>query len=133
MQAKTMQQEIYQALVDAKAQDIKVLDVRKVTDFTDYMIVASGTSSRHVQTLAQKVRDRLREQGIKPVGSEGEQVGDWVLIDFGDVVTHVMRPPIRDLYNLEKLWGDFATVEQAAQSEALVSRKPRKSRKNMLS
>ena len=117
MQAKTMQQEIYQALVDAKAQDIKVLDVRKVTDFTDYMIVASGTSSRHVQTLAQKVRDRLREHGIKPVGSEGEQVGDWVLIDFGDVVTHVMRPPIRDLYNLEKLWGDGAAVEQATRGK----------------
>lgn len=118
MQAQTKQQEIYQALVDAKAQDIKVLDVRKVTDFTDYMIVASGTSSRHVQTLAQKIRDRLREHGIKPAGSEGEQVGDWVLIDFGDVVTHVMRPQIRDFYNLEKLWGDGTAVEQVTQGQA---------------
>ena len=118
MQAQMKQQEIYQALVDAKAQDIKVLDVRKVTDFTDYMIVASGTSSRHVQTLAQKIRDRLREHGIKPVGSEGEQVGDWVLIDFGDVVAHVMRPQVRDFYNLEKLWGDGAEVEQATPSKA---------------
>lgn len=118
MQAQTKQQEIYQALADAKAQDIKVLDVRKVTDFTDYMIVASGTSSRHVQTLAQKIRERLREHGIKPVGSEGEQVGDWVLIDFGDVVAHVMRPQVRDFYNLEKLWGDGAEVEQVTRGKA---------------
>jgi ribosome-associated protein len=111
MQAEQMRQEIYQALVDAKGQDIKVLDVRKVTDFTDYMVIASGTSSRHVQTLAQKLRERLREHGIKPVGSEGEQVGDWVLIDFGDVVAHLMRPAVRDLYNLEKLWGDGPQVE----------------------
>jgi ribosome-associated protein len=118
MQAEQMRQEIYQALVDAKGQDIKVLDVRKVTDFTDYMIIASGTSSRHVQTLAQKVRERLRAHGIKPVGSEGEQVGDWVLIDFGDVVAHLMRPPVRDLYNLEKLWGDGPQVETAVRVSA---------------
>jgi ribosome-associated protein len=112
MQAKQMQQEIVQALEDAKGQDIKVLDVRQVTDFTDYMIIASGTSSRHVQTLADKVCTRMKELGLKPVGREGEAVGDWVLIDFGDVVTHLMRPQVRDLYNLEKLWGDSQRVEQ---------------------
>jgi len=113
MQAEQMQQEIVQALVDAKAQDIKVLDVRKITDFTDYMIIASGTSSRHVQTLADKICVRMKELGLMPIGREGEAVGDWVLIDFGDVVAHLMRPSVRDLYNLEKLWGDGPQVEQA--------------------
>ena len=114
MQAEQMRQEIYQALVDAKGQDIKVLDVRKVTDFTDYMIIASGTSSRHVQTLADKICVRMKELGLMPIGREGEAVGDWVLIDFGDVVAHLMRPQVRDLYNLEKLWGDGERVDAAA-------------------
>jgi len=114
MQAEEMRKEIYQALVDAKGQDIKVLDVRGVTDFTDYMIIASGTSNRHVQTLADRVCERMKELGVRPVGREGEAVGDWVLIDFGDVVTHLMRPQVRDFYNLEKLWGDGARVDAAA-------------------
>jgi len=114
MQAKKMQQEIHRALVDAKGQDIQVLDVRKITDFTDYMIIASGTSSRHVQTLADKICVHMKELGRMPVGREGEAVGDWVLVDFGDVVAHLMRPPIRDFYNLEKLWGDSKRVEAAA-------------------
>jgi ribosome-associated protein len=114
MQAEQMRQEIVQALADAKGQDIKVLDVRQVTDFTDYMIIASGTSSRHVQTLADKICVRMKELGHMPIGREGEAVGDWVLVDFGDVVAHLMRPQVRDLYNLEKLWGDGARVDVAA-------------------
>jgi ribosome-associated protein len=114
MQAEQMRQEMVQALVDAKGHDIKILDVRKVTDFTDYMIIASGTSSRHVQTLADKICVRMKDLGHMPIGREGEAVGDWVLIDFGDVVAHLMRPQVRDLYNLEKLWGDGARIEAAA-------------------
>jgi ribosome-associated protein len=114
MQAEQMRQEIVQALADAKGQDIKVLDVRQVTDFTDYMIIASGTSSRHVQTLADKICVRMKELGHMPIGREGEAVGDWVLVDFGDVVAHLMRPQVRDLYNLEKLWGDGECIEVAA-------------------
>lgn len=114
MQAEQMREEIVQALADAKGQDIKVLDVRNVTDFTDYMIIASGTSSRHVQTLADKVCVHMKSLGLMPVGREGEAVGDWVLIDFGDVVAHLMRPQVRDLYNLEKLWGDGERVEATA-------------------
>ncbi len=108
MQTETMRQEILAAIADAKGQDTKTLDVRGVTDFTDYMIVVSGTSSRHVQTVADKVRTHLRDLGVRPVGTEGEKTGDWVLIDFGDVVVHVMRPQVRDFYNLEKLWGEGA-------------------------
>lgn len=116
MQAEQMQQEIYQALEDAKGLDIKVLDVRNVTDFTDYMIIASGTSNRHVQTLADRICAHMKELGLKPVGREGEAVGDWVLVDFGDVVAHLMRPQVRELYNLEKLWGDGQEVEHSLKS-----------------
>jgi ribosome-associated protein len=114
MQAKTMRDEIVQALTDAKGQDIRVLDVRASTDFTDLMIIVSGTSSRHVQTLASKLCEHMKTLGMKPVGREGEAVGDWVLIDFGDVVVHVQRPQVRDFYNLEKLWGEGKRVGSAA-------------------
>lgn len=117
MQSETMQEEICRAVMDAKGQDVKVLDVRQITDFTDYMIIVSGTSSRHVQTLADRVCEHMRGLGLKPVGREGESVGDWVLIDFGDVVTHILRPQVRDFYNLEKLWGSGVRPEQSAQGK----------------
>ena len=113
MLTETMREEILRALQDAKGQDIKVLDVRGVTDFTDYMVIVTGTSSRHTQTLADKLREHMRALGVQPVGSEGEKTGDWVLIDFGDVVVHVMRPQVRDFYNLEKLWGDSRKIVSA--------------------
>jgi len=108
--ARKVQRWVHDALEDAKARDIAVLDVRKVSDFTDYMVIATGTSNRHVQSTADKVMETLREHGVRPVGSEGEKIGDWVLIDFGDVVVHVMREQTRDFYNLEKLWSDAKPV-----------------------
>ena len=93
------------ALEDAKALDIVLLDVRKLTDIADYMIVASGTSTRHVAGVADKLVDHMRARGRKPIGMEGKEIGEWVLIDFGDVVAHIMRPQTRDFYNLEKLWA----------------------------
>lgn len=102
---------VQSALDDAKARDIAVLDMRKISDFTDYMIIATGTSNRHVQSTADKVVDSLRAQGVRTVGVEGEKTGDWVLIDFGDVVAHVMREETRDFYNLEKLWSDAKHVK----------------------
>ena len=104
--AKTKWQDsIVAALEDAKAIDIVVLDVRKLTDIADYMIVASGTSTRHVAGVADKLVDHMRALGRKPIGMEGKEIGEWVLIDFGDVVAHIMRPQTRDFYNLEKLWA----------------------------
>lgn len=129
MQAKKMQQLIHRALVDAKGQDIRVLDVRKVAGFTDYMVIASGTSSRHVATLAEKVVDKLRAEGLKPIGLEGKQYGEWVLIDFGDVVTHVMHPQTRDFYNLEKLWGEEVQFEAPAKPSARAKSKTAKTKK----
>lgn len=108
--ARKLQRWIHAALEDAKAHDIAVLDVRKVSDFTDYMVIATGTSNRHVQSTAERVVDTLRQHGQRPVGVEGKQIGDWILVDFGDVVVHVMREQTRDFYNIEKLWSDAKRV-----------------------
>ena len=107
-----MQELIYDALVDAKAQDITMLDVSKISDFTDTMIVVSGTSTRHVQSVADKVVDQLRAHGVRAIGVEGQKIGEWVLVDFGEVVVHVMHPQTRDFYNLEKLWSDGKRLER---------------------
>jgi len=97
---------IVQALEDMKARDIKVLDVRRLTDVTDFMIVASGTSDRHVKSMAIRVRDDVRDQAqVRPIGVEGENQGEWVLIDLGDIVVHLMRPETREFYDLERLWN----------------------------
>ena len=111
MRASQIRKLIVDALVDAKAQDVAVLDVRKVADFTDTMVIVSGPSTRHVQSVADKVLDKMRSHGIRAIGVEGEKVGEWVLIDFGDVVVHVMRPQTRNFYSLEKLWSDAKHVE----------------------
>lgn len=128
--ARKTQSWIQHALEDAKARDIAVLDVRQISDFTDYMVIATGTSNRHVQSTADKVVDALREHGVRPVGIEGARIGDWVLLDFGDVVAHVMREEIRDFYNLEKLWSDAKQVETRAAKPARSRKKKAKPRMN---
>ena len=94
-----------QALEYLKAVDPVVLDVRELSSVMDWLIVASGTSSRHVKSLADNVIMKARQQGVRPLGVEGERVGEWVLVDFGDVVVHVMQPAARSFYDLERLWS----------------------------
>ena len=93
------------ALEDTKARDVVVLDVRDMTGVTDYMVVASGTSNRHVKSLANNVIDEAKQQGVTPFGMEGDNVSEWVLVDFGDVVVHAMLPEARTFYDIERLWS----------------------------
>ena len=93
------------ALEDIKARDITVLDVRKLTSLYDTLIIASADSNRQVKALAQNVRDKLKEAGAHIIGVEGEQSAEWILVDAGDVVVHIMQPAVRAYYNLEELWA----------------------------
>ncbi len=92
------------ALEEIKAQDITTIDVREKTSITDYMVIASGTSSRHVKSLVDNVLEKTKEQGVRPIGSEGLDSGEWALLDLGDIVVHVMLPTARQFYDLERLW-----------------------------
>jgi len=94
------------ALEDIKAHDIQAIDVRKVTSIFDWIIVASADSARQTKALARHLRDSLKDAGSSIVGTEGEDSGEWILVDAGDVVAHVMQPAVREYYNLEELWGE---------------------------
>ena len=102
--SEALAQQIVAALEDAKAQDIRLIDVRHLTSMTDYMVIASGTSDRHVKSVASSVVDAMKAAGHRPLGVEGENDGEWVLVDLQDALVHVMLPRVRDFYNLEKLW-----------------------------
>ncbi|WP_027855634.1 ribosome silencing factor [Marinobacterium litorale] len=103
------------ALDDMKARDVVTLDVTGKSSVTDWMVVASGTSKRHVISVAQDVLDKVKEAGLKPVGVEGQEAGDWVLVDLGDVVVHVMMPDARSFYDIERLWSFDNDTEAAAE------------------
>nr|WP_026596241.1 ribosome silencing factor [Methylohalobius crimeensis] len=105
---------ILDALDDLKAKDVATIDVRGKTSVTDYMVVASGTSERHVRALAENVVEKLSEHHMKPLGVEGQHARDWVLVDAGDVIVHVMLPETRAFYQLEKLWQVDAAGEDLA-------------------
>ncbi len=99
------------ALEDIKGIDIKVLDVINKSSVTDIMIFASGNTSRQVKALANSVADKAKKAGSPALGLEGDDSNEWILIDLGDVVVHVMQPAIREFYNLEKLWGEDSPAE----------------------
>ena len=116
MNSKKLCDLVVDALEEVKARDIVTLDVRKLTTVTDYMIVASGTSNRHVKALADAVAEKSKEAGHRPHGIEGENGSEWVLLDLLDALVHVMLPRVREFYNLEKLWslspsGDMAAID----------------------
>ncbi|HPA00840.1 MAG TPA: ribosome silencing factor [Chiayiivirga sp.] len=94
------------ALENLKAIDVREIDVRGRSGVTDFMVIASGTSTRHVKSIADEVQRRARQDGFAPIGVEGEREAEWVLVDLGDAVVHVMLPRMRELYLLERLWGD---------------------------
>lgn len=111
MQADELQKRIQELLDDAKAQNIVVLDVRKISTIADYMIVATGTSTRHVAAVADRLIDELKKDGVRAWGTEGQETGEWVLVDFGDVIVHIMQAETRDFYQLEKLWSGTEAPE----------------------
>lgn len=102
------------ALDEVKARDVRVIDVRKLTTLADFMIIATGTSDRHVRSLAERVVERATAAGCKPLGIEGEEAGEWILVDLQDVIVHVMLGRVRDLYKLENLWDMQAGAAEAA-------------------
>ena len=101
------------ALEDMKAVNIKVLDVRGLTDIADTMVVASGNSDRHVRSIADRVVEKAKAAGFRSLGMEGERDGEWVLVDLQDIVIHVMLPRVREFYGLERLWDDGAAAAPA--------------------
>ena len=102
----TMKVAVVDALEDIKGFDISVMDVRKLTNMTSYMIVASATSSRQAKAMGDNVHEKMKEKGYSIRGTEGEKEGEWVLVDLNDIVVHIMVPATRAYYNLEQLWGD---------------------------
>lgn len=106
LQAEATRKMALQTLEELKADNIVLLDVSGVASFTDYMIFASGSSTRHVSAIADSVIEAAKAAGKPPLGVEGEEVGEWILVDLGDAIVHVMLPDVRLYYELEKLWGE---------------------------
>ena len=101
----TIKKNVIEALEDIKGFDIIDLDVRKLTSVTDYMIIASASSTRQTRALANNVHDKMKDLNVEIVGIEGEGEGDWVLVDIGDIIVHIMTPTTRAYFNLEELWS----------------------------
>lgn len=117
MDIEVMKKAVIDALEDIKGFDITVMNVQKLTSMTSYMIVASATSSRQAKSMADSVREKLKALGADVRGVEGEKEGEWVLVDLGDIIVHIMLPATRAYYNLEQLWG---AVEQQRQGKSPV-------------
>lgn len=105
MEVENLKQIAIEALEDIKARDIVVLDTAKLTALFDYVIVASAESARQTKALAMNVHEKVKEAGGQVIGMEGGETGEWVLVDLGSIVVHVMQPAVREYYNLEELWG----------------------------
>jgi len=108
------------ALDEMKAVQVKVLDVRKLTDIADTLIIASGNSDRHVRSIADRVIEYVKKAGLRPTGVEGERDGEWVLVDLQDVIVHIMLPRVREFYRLESLW-DISAARREAATERLAA------------
>ncbi len=113
-----LRKQVIAALESLKAKDVREIDVRGRTSIADLFVIASGTSARHVKSIADEVTQFAKKAGVMPLGVEGEQEGEWILVDLGDVIVHVMLPRVREFYGLERLWsvgGDAAHEADAAQ------------------
>jgi len=121
MDIEVMKQAVIDALEDIKGFEITVLDVRKLTPMATYMIICNATSTRHAKSLANNVREKLKELGAELRGMEGEKEGEWVLVDLDDIIVHIMLPTTRAHYNLEELWGEAQGRRKRIKSAAIDS------------
>lgn len=124
--ASPLQQAVTSALDDMKAVNVRVLDVRGLTDIADTMVIASGNSDRHVRSIAERVVEKAKEAGMRPLGTEGARDGEWVLVDLQDVVVHVMLPRVREFYGLESLWDNAPPLPAAGPAEARATARRRR-------
>ncbi len=118
MQTEELLNIVQTVLDERKGQYITTLDVRGKTSFTDYMVIATGTSDRHLKSLCEYVAEKVKENGGKPLGMEGDLGSDWVLLDLGDVIVHVMTAQAREFYQLEKLWSVDHAKEATVTTES---------------
>ncbi|HEY0767804.1 MAG TPA: ribosome silencing factor [Steroidobacteraceae bacterium] len=125
--ASPLQHAVTTALDDMKAVNVRVLDVRGLTDIVDKMVIASGNSDRHVRSIAERVVEKAKAAGFRPLGTEGARGGEWVLVDLQDILVHVMLPRVREFYGLESLWDGGPAV--AAIVTPAVSRAPARRRR----
>lgn len=112
-----LQQLVLSALDEMKARDVSTLDVRSLTTIADTMIIASGTSGRHVKAVADHVAEQAKKGGYPPLGMEGEQASEWILVDLGDVIVHVMQGAAREYYDIERLWKDLSPATRHTRGE----------------
>jgi ribosome-associated protein len=117
MDLRTKERVVVEALEDVKGYDIQVFNTARLPSMFERVVIASGTSNTQVRALADRVQERIREQGSRVYGIEGESSGEWVLVDLGDVVVHIMHPTVREFYNLEEIWGG-KTVRMKAETKA---------------
>jgi len=125
VRASPLQQAVASALDDMKAVNVRVLDVRTLTDIVDTMVIASGNSDRHVRSIAERVVEKAKAAGFRPLGTEGERDGEWVLVDLQDVLVHVMLPRVREFYGLERLW-DGGEAQPAIANGRVTRTQPRR-------
>jgi ribosome-associated protein len=126
--ASPLQQVVTSALDDMKAVNVRVLDVRGLTDIADTMVIASGNSDRHVRSIAERVAQKAKAAGFRPLGTEGARDGEWVLVDLQDILVHVMLPRVREFYGLESLWDGGPALPAAAAPARAKARRRRTSR-----
>ncbi len=117
MDIRKLQKIVVSALEDIKGKDIEVINTTKLTSMFDRLVIASGDSNRQVKALARNVHEKVREAGAEVVSIEGEDAGEWVLVDLGDIVVHVMQPSVRQYYNLEELWQTTPAQRRKAMAE----------------
>lgn len=119
----TLQQTVIDALEDVKGQNIEVFDATPLTGMFDRVVMVSGTSNRQTRALAKNLHDKVKQAGGEVLGAEGEETGEWVLVDLGDIIVHIMQPDIRDYYRLEEIWGKYPIDWQALRVKPAPRRK----------